>query len=311
MAFLRVAVFLALAAGALAQTPGLFDSSSVAGARQNEMDRRASIAAALTYDTGIVILGQGLATLHLPEGYRYLNPVDADRLLSEIWGAVPGDFTLGLIVPPGVTVTHDEAWWVLLRYDTLGHVDDGNGLPDPDALMKYHMEVEETRNVDRMGANNPRKDILGWGVRPAYDPAHRTLHWAVESRLAWWDGKAFQYASSQLEYQVRILGRRGMIRMEAGVGAGRRQDLRTAMAPLLAAVAFQPGFRYSDFDPSVDKEADMELAGLITGLPLETPEYVKTLGWMALGIFALGVMRGVVKARADRGASSDPRAGSG
>jgi uncharacterized membrane-anchored protein len=198
-----------------------------------------------------------------------------------------------------------------LRYDPYGRVNDAKGLPDSNALMGKFLEVEETRNVDRMGAGNPRRDILRWVVAPAYRPALRTLHWAFEARGAWWDGKEFLHDRSYLDYHVRILGRAGIMRLVARLPANRSEELKAAMAPLLIAVAFQPGYRYSDFDPSVDKVADMEMTGLITGRPPETPEYMNTLKWIVLGIVALGALRGAVKARSGRDASSDPRAGSG
>src|SRR5688572_965786 len=44
----------------------------------------------LKYQTGDIKIGDDLATLHLGNEFRYLNPADSEKLLVQGWGNPPG-----------------------------------------------------------------------------------------------------------------------------------------------------------------------------------------------------------------------------
>src|SRR5450830_1202844 len=56
----------------------------------------------LTFREGKIKLPGDIATLDLPASFRYLDPADADKLLTEGWGNPPGSKSLGMIVPADV-----------------------------------------------------------------------------------------------------------------------------------------------------------------------------------------------------------------
>src|SRR5687767_6218710 len=58
------------------------------------------LAERLKYQEGKITIGDGLATLSLPENFRYLDPAGSQILLSGLWGN-PSAETLGVIVPKG------------------------------------------------------------------------------------------------------------------------------------------------------------------------------------------------------------------
>ena len=64
-----------------------------------EMD---SIESSLHYKQGKIILGDGIATINVPDGYRFLESEEAERVLVDVWGN-PKDDTppLGLLVRAG------------------------------------------------------------------------------------------------------------------------------------------------------------------------------------------------------------------
>jgi len=59
-----------------------------------------SLEKTVDFQTGTVVLGNGEATLTIPEGYRFLGPKDAKFILEEQWGNPP-ESTLGLLIPTG------------------------------------------------------------------------------------------------------------------------------------------------------------------------------------------------------------------
>ena len=74
------------------------------------------IEARLHYQTGKVVVGNGLATLNLPATFRYLSPKETDVVLTA-WGNPPGNTSLGMLVPSGTSVFAPESWAVVIQYD--------------------------------------------------------------------------------------------------------------------------------------------------------------------------------------------------
>jgi uncharacterized membrane-anchored protein len=72
--------------------------------------------AQLRYQTGRVTVRNGLATLDLPAGFRYLDARQATIVL-QAWGNPPGSRTLGMLLPSGRGVFAREAWAVVITYD--------------------------------------------------------------------------------------------------------------------------------------------------------------------------------------------------
>jgi uncharacterized membrane-anchored protein len=64
---------------------------------------------------------------------------------------------------------------------------------------------------------------------------------------------------------VRILGRKGVLVLNLVATMPQLEEIETAIPSVLAMANFNSGYRYSDFDPSVDKVAAYGIAALIAG----------------------------------------------
>ena len=49
-----------------------------------------ALVSGLKYQRGEIALQNGLATLHVPDGFRFLNGPDAGTVLVKLWGNPPG-----------------------------------------------------------------------------------------------------------------------------------------------------------------------------------------------------------------------------
>ena len=68
----------------------------------------------MPWQSGDVNIGDDLATMHLPTGWRYL-PVEASKwVLMEAWGN-PGGETLGMLFPDNVSPIDEDAWATLYQ----------------------------------------------------------------------------------------------------------------------------------------------------------------------------------------------------
>lgn len=213
----------------------------------------------LTYQTGDIPLGSGLATLHLGTQYRFLGPTDAQRVIEEAWHNPPDEAPLGMIVAADLSPAHPRGWGVIVSYTEEGHVDDADAASiDYDELLASMKEATEQDNATRKGLGFPPIHLAGWAEPPHYDQPRHSLYWALE--LTGDEG-----GESSLNYAIRVLGRKGVLELNAVSGMSQLADMRPEMEKVYALVEFDDGNRYSDFDPDLDTVAAYGIGGLIAG----------------------------------------------
>ncbi len=99
--------------------------------------------------------------------------------------------------------------------------------------------------------------LTGWAETPRYDPARQVLYWARALRG--------DQGDETLNYEVRVLGRAGVLSLNAVADLGHLPAVRTAMEPIRASASFTQGQTYADYEPGVDPTAGLGIAALIGG----------------------------------------------
>lgn len=263
-------VMLLLAAGgAFAQVDGVFGNagpSGMPGVGAFTADEEALIAeaiaefeASLDYRSGIITLGDGMATLRLPDGFLYLDPADARRVLEEAWNNPNGGDNLGMVVPADLSPLDLDSWGVVIGYVEDGHVSDQDaGHLDPEALLDDMRLVTAAENDTLTAVGFPPVELVGWAETPSYDRTTRKLSWARE--ISFGDADI-----PTLNYSLRVLGREGVLTLDAIATLDRLETVRDGMAQLGYATDFNPGYGYADYGVGRDLSADYGLAALIVG----------------------------------------------
>ena len=242
-------VLLALAASPFAQEPD----------KAAQREKAQKLADGLNYQKGEITLKGGLAKIRVPEEFRYLDSKDADTVLSRLWGNPPDSNTLGLIVPAKISVASQEAWAVIITYDEDGYVkDDEAEKMDYDKLIKQMREGTSEANKERKKAGYGSIELVGWATPPRYDKGTHKMYWAKELKFG-------DSPENTLNYNIRMLGRRGVLVLNAVAGMSQLQEIEAATPAVLAMVDFQEGHRYTDFNASTDKVATYGLAALVAG----------------------------------------------
>lgn len=216
--------------------------------------------AALRYQTGDIALRDGLATLHLGDEFRYLDPEQTENILVEAWGNPPGAQTLGMILPAAISPYDPEAGWgVVISYVEDGHVEDDDADDiDYDELLEEMKKDTESENPGRTAAGYPAMHLVGWAEPPHYQADAHRLYWAKELSA---EGSPL----NSLNYSIRVLGRKGVLELNAVAGMPQLSDVKPEMENLLSKVEFDAGNRYTDFDPDIDSVAAYGIGGLIAG----------------------------------------------
>jgi len=212
----------------------------------------------LKFSTGDIVLPNKVATLHLGDRYHYLAPAEANQLL-QIWGNPPDEETQGALFPADVNPLSENGWAVFLTYTDDGHIDDSDANEiDYDDLLKDMKEGIEDSNDARKEAGYSKMHLLNWAEPPRYDAAGKKLYWAKE--ISSEDG-----GGNSLNYDVRVLGREGVLSMEAVAPMDLIAQVRTDMRPLLEVAEFNQGYRYAEFNAKTDRMAEYGLGALIAG----------------------------------------------
>ena len=243
------------------------DSAEMARAHA-QMD---SIARSFKYRTGEIKLGDDLAVARLPDGYRYLDPEQTATVLTGLWGNPPGGTTLGMIFPPGQVPTDGDCWAVILSFDEDGYVkDDDAEKIDYDELLKDIQKSTRETNKEREKMDYEPIEIVGWAEKPSYDKAANKLYWAKEIKFG-------TSEINTLNYNIRVLGRRGVLVLNAVASMPALAQVKEGMKSLQPVVDFNEGHRYAEFDPKLDKVATYGIAGLVAGTLLVKGGLLKIL----------------------------------
>ncbi len=248
---------------------------------------QAKLVASLHYQTGTLNLHDGLAKLALPEGFRYLNPKDTETVLTKLWGNPNGGGTLGMIVPVGFDPMADESWAVVVTFDEDGYVkDDDAAKINYTDLLKQMKEDTRAANEERVKAGYRAVELVGWAAPPRYDPATHKLYWAKEIKF----GNSPEHT---LNYNIRMLGRRGVLVLNAVATMPQLKQVEAATPTLLGMIDFQEGHRYADFNGSTDKVAAYGLAALVAGGIAAKAGFFKVL-WVGILAFKKLIVIGLI-----------------
>lgn len=216
--------------------------------------------ASLKYQQGKITLPNSIATLDLPVNFRYLDPADANRVLVDAWGNPPGSETLGMIVPSDVSPLNENGWGVVITYDEEGHIkdDDADNIKY-DELLKDMKEAMKDSNEERKEQGYAPMNLVGWAEAPHYDKVSHKFYWAKEYSS---DDSQGQHS---LNYNIRVLGRKGVLVLNAVAGMNQINEIKTEMKNVVAFTDFTSGNGYIDFNSSTDKVAEYGLAALVAG----------------------------------------------
>jgi uncharacterized membrane-anchored protein len=219
----------------------------------------AAIVARLGWQSGDISLRGGLATLRVPGTFRFLGPSDARLVLENLWGNPPDDSPLGMLFPAERGPLDSANWAVLVTYDEDGHVEDGDAAEfDYGKLLKEMQESTRDENPAREEAGYPTVELLGWAEPPHYDSAAHKLYWAKELQFGGEEVRT-------LNYDVRVLGRRGVLVLTAISGMSELAAVDSGMVAVMDLVEFNEGHRYADFLPGTDQVATYGIGALVAG----------------------------------------------
>jgi len=259
--FKRLLAVGAWAAAALMASPVLADPQTtdpqMTPEQQAEVQRLDAIIKSEKPIFGDVAIPGANATLHLGKDYYFLGKDDARRVIVEGWKnpESEADGVIGMIIPAGKVFAN--SWGAVVTYDPSGYVTDKDAdKANYDDLIKQAHDAEDNLNDERTKQGFPTIHLVGWAQPPSYN---RSLHYLIWAR----DIKFGQTDVDTLNYDVRMLGRGGVLSVNVVAAMPDLPQIRTDADALARTISFNPGARYGDFDSAHDKKAAYGVAGLV------------------------------------------------
>jgi uncharacterized membrane-anchored protein len=250
-----------------------------------------SVNKAMKYQTGLVKLPNGIAQLNVPKGFKYLNAEQSQFIIHDLWGNPARPDVIGMLFPEEGGPYADSTYAFIISYDEMGYVKDEDADKlNYDEMMKNWQSAEKEANTERLKQGYPSLHIVGWAQKPYYDKTTKVLHWAKELHFG---GEE----SNTLNYDIRILGRKGMLSMNAVANMSELSLVKRDISKVLGIAEFTAGNKYTDFDSNIDKIAVGGIAAVIGGKVLAKAGILAGLGkFLKLIILGIGALiAGVIR----------------
>lgn len=219
-----------------------------------------SINKSFQYQSGNIALPGGIATIQVPTGWRYLNEKQSNFVLTDLWGNPP-QTTMGMLFPENIGPLDSNSVAFILSFEEMGFVkdDDADSYNYNDILKDLQKETEAS-NAERVKEGYDAITLVGWAAPPFYDKEKKAIHWAKELQF----GPDGQFPRT-LNYDVRILGRKGILSMNAVSDIHALEMVKKSIPDLVNSIQYTEGNRYADFDSKVDNVAAWTIGGLVAG----------------------------------------------
>lgn len=260
MNFRCALLLLALPLSALAQQNEAPASEEANAEEAKAMAALRQVLGSLKWQTGSISLPGGMASLELPDGYRFLDKANAKKVLVDIWGNPPGAASdaLGMVFPRDTEPVGEGSWGIVVSFVDDGYVSDSDADKiNYNDLLKQMKEGNKEASAQREKAGFGKMLLTGWALPPRYDKEKKVMYWA----------KSFDTGLEQptVNYDVRVLGRKGILSLNGVASNEEVSKIDAATPEIVGMVKFNEGHRYADYNPSTDKKADYTLAGLVLG----------------------------------------------
>jgi len=232
------------------------------------------------FTDGVIQLGNGIATINVPKGFKFLDGDQAQYVITELWGNPKGNKPLGLLMPADSKVLESGGYAFIISFEEMGYVKDGDANDiNYDDLLKDLKKGSDEENLERKKQGLYTMDLIGWAAKPYYDANKKVLYWAKEFKVEGSD-------INTLNYDIRILGRKGVLVMQAVAGMDELPNVNKHIDEVFGMVSYTDGNKYADFDSKTDNVAAWTIGGLVAGKVLAKAGFFAIIAKFAKFIIA-------------------------
>jgi uncharacterized membrane-anchored protein len=230
------------------------------------------------------------ANISVPEGFLFADAKDSQKLLKAM-GNLLSDREEGLLAPEtAFKEGGGAAWFVVFEFNKTGYVkDEEKNAIDAPKLLEGLKEGNVRGNKERERQGLEKLELVGWAVEPHYDDQTHNLEWGLLLRNA--------KGGMTVNYNVRLLGRRGVMECTLVLSQAELDAALPAFRTVLTGYEYKEGERYAEWRPG-DAIAKYGLTALIAGGALAVAAKTGFLQkfWKFLVLIVIGAASWIKKA---------------
>ncbi|MFY0254293.1 DUF2167 domain-containing protein [Chitinophaga sp. 30R24] len=217
--------------------------------RYDKLDSSDIIAATFSYKAGIQDLGNGII-LNVPAGYRLLDASQTRVLVEHLWSNPEDSNTRGMLLPERMGPMDKNFRGIVITFEPSGHLEEQ--VATKINYNKLLLDMEDALRYQNVLRRQKGAGIITgmyWAFPPFFDKRNHLLHW----------GRVLRFENNLppvLNYEIRLLGRRGAICFTAIGKVTEMQQIRKQLQMIIAATHFTNGNTYADFNPNTDPLAN-------------------------------------------------------
>lgn len=212
----------------------------------------------LDRQAGTIPIQAAKADLILGDNYYFVGPEQSRTILVDIWRnpQASANGVLGMVFPKGKSFV-DDTWSAVITFEATGYVSDDDAKTiDYNQMLADMRASDEAQAPDIRAQGYPAGILQRWAQPPTYDAGKHSLVWAR-------DIKFDDMPEDSLNYDIRLLGREGVLSMNILASMSQLDEVREAAKTFASVGTFRSGARYADFNAATDKKAEYGLAGLV------------------------------------------------
>lgn len=216
------------------------------------------------------------AQIAIPEGYQ-MTGAEGSTVWDEITQNPPSN-TLATLMP------ESQSWFLCFTFSEDGYVKDDEAEDlDADAILTSLKEGVRQSNAYREQHGWGAIEVTDWIIKPKFDDDSKNLVWAF--------GLQDEQGDVSANYNMRVLGRRGVMNVVVVADPAEMEMAVAEMNQVLAGFEYKEGHRYAEFQEG-DRIAEYGLTGLIAGGALVAAAKTGLLGKLAK--FAKVIILGLI-----------------
>jgi uncharacterized membrane-anchored protein len=192
-----------------------------------------------------------IGEVKVPEGYVFIQQKDMKAFMDQTHNFY-SDNDLGVLY------SQDEksGYMALFSFDDVGYIKDADKEKlDADAMWQTMLDNNKEANKERADKGWDAMDLVGWELKPQYNPDNHRLEWAERLKEK---GEEF------VNYSTKILGRKGVMVVTLVPNSADMTAVLGRFNNDIGGFDFTTGNKYAEWTTG-DKVAEYGLAALVVG----------------------------------------------
>lgn len=219
----------------------------------------------LKFHSGKIKFAEQSVRLTVPANHYFIDAPQSKFILENLWGNAQDEEVLGMIVRSDFLPNEtNNDYSFVISYSPTGYISSAERVEfDHNDLLHQIQEQLQASNKLRVEQGLNVLQAENWVMVPYFDNYKKALYWATELKV---NGSE----ESLINYNLRLLGKDGVIKINAVGTMDQLGKIKQVLPYLLAQTEFLEGFRYNEYNADTVIESNWKLEELIAGKQKET-----------------------------------------